>query len=137
MLYSRQTGGSVEDAVRRLEGAARERRFGVLGVIDLRARMAEKGVEFEPGCTIVEICNPVLAAKMLAQLPSLAASLPCRIAAYEEDGGVTVATVRPTALLALHPGSEALRSVAGEVEASVVAIVDAACEEQPQGRQDR
>ena len=48
MLYEKKAEGSIEDAGARLETAAQHHKFGVLNVIDLKAKMADKGVAFGP-----------------------------------------------------------------------------------------
>ena len=53
-------------------------------------------------------------------------ALPCRIAVYEEGGAVKVSTLRPTLVLGLFGRSE-LQTVAEDVEAAMIRIVDAAC----------
>jgi uncharacterized protein (DUF302 family) len=41
-----------------LEQAVARHKFGVLGVHDLKAKMAEKGVAFARECRIFEVCKP-------------------------------------------------------------------------------
>lgn len=125
MLYVKEAAGTVDEAVARLQEAAAANKFGVLGVIDLREKMAAKGVSFGPQCRIVEVCNPQQAKKVLEANPAISTALPCRISVYEQDGKVKVATLLPTALLELF-GNPAIRPVAQEVEAVVRRIVDAA-----------
>jgi uncharacterized protein (DUF302 family) len=96
-------------------------KFGVLGVHDLKARMAEKGVPLVRECRILEVCNPHQAKKVLEASLEISTALPCRISAYEEGGRTKLATIRPTALIALYPNPE-LRAVAEEVEGTLVAI---------------
>jgi uncharacterized protein (DUF302 family) len=127
MLYTKQVPGSVKDVLPRLEAAAKEHRFGVLGSIDLKARMTEKGVPFDRDCVILEVCNPEQARTVLEQNPAVSTALPCRISVYQDGDKVTVATVRPTALLKMYEGSESLAPVARQVEDTVVAIIDQAC----------
>ena len=128
MLYSRQSAGGVRQLVERLRRAAERKRFGVLAVIDLKAKIAEKGVAFDRDCVIVELCNPRQAAQVLRHDPAIATSLPCRIAVWADgSGGVTAATVRPAALLKMYAAAEPLPGVADEVENALVAIIDEAC----------
>lgn len=127
MLYTKQASGSVKDMLPRLENAAKEHHFGVLGMIDLKAKMIEKGVPFDRDCVILEVCNPQQAKKVLEQNLAVSTSLPCRISVYEEGGKVTVATVKPTVLLDMYKGSESLAAVAREVEDTIIAIIDEAC----------
>ena len=128
MLYTRETDGSVQDVLERLGQSIKEHHFGVLGQIDLKSKMADKGVPFDHECVILEVCNPKQAKKVLEQNLAVSTSLPCRISVYEQDGKVTVATVKPTVLLGMYEGSEALKPVAEDVEKTLIAIIDAACE---------
>lgn len=58
MLYVKETRDTVESAGKRLEDAVKAHKFGVIGVIDLKGKMAEKGVAFGNACKIYEVCNP-------------------------------------------------------------------------------
>jgi uncharacterized protein (DUF302 family) len=105
-----------------LEAAVARHKFGVLGVYDLKAKMAEKGVPFARDCRIFEVCNPHQAKKVLEANLEVATALPCRIAIYEEGGKTKLATIKPTAMLALYSTPE-LQGVAEEVEATLAAIM--------------
>jgi len=105
-----------------LERAVTAHKFGVLGIHDLRAKMAEKGVTFDRECRIYEVCNPHQAKKVLEANLEISTALPCRISLYEEGGATKLATISPTALIGLYPNPE-LRQVAEEVEATLVAIM--------------
>ena len=131
MLYSRQTRGPVPEVVERLIKAVKDHQFGVLGEIDLRAKMNEKGVPFEHDCIILEVCNPSQAKKVLDQNLAISTSLPCRISIYEKDGKVTVATVKPTILLKMYQDAEDLAPVAKDVENTLIAIINQACQKDP------
>lgn len=126
MLYQRQTTGSVKEVTVRLERAVKENHFGVLGSIDMRARMAEKGVSFDHDCVILEVCNPQQAKKVLEADMAVSTSLPCRISVFEKDGQVTIAAVKPTLLMGMYEGGLALQPVAEEVEQTIIRIIDAA-----------
>jgi len=127
MLYEREAKGSVDQIVDKLTAAANAHQFGVLGVHDLKERMAAKGVEFGPACRILEVCNPVQAKSVLESNMAISTALPCRIAVYEHAGKVTVATLKPTELLRLF-GNPELEPIARDVEDTIFRIIDAACE---------
>ena len=127
MLYVRDAKGSVGEVGEKLAAAAAANKFGVLGTYDLRQKMADKGVEFHGQCLIFEVCNPMQAKQVLEADPSISTVLPCRISVYEEGGKVKVATVKPTALLALFGKSE-LAAVAQGVEAAIARMIDTACQ---------
>ncbi len=65
MLHIVRTSKPLEQAGKDLEAAVARHKFGVLGVHDLRAKMAEKGVPFARECRIFEVCNPQQAKKVL------------------------------------------------------------------------
>ena len=105
-----------------LERAVIDHKFGVLGVHDHRAKLAEKGVVFTRECRIYEVCNPHQAKKVLEANLEISTALPCRISLYEERGKTRLATISPTALISLYPNPE-LKHVAEEGEATLVAIM--------------
>jgi uncharacterized protein (DUF302 family) len=115
MLLRVESRKSLAEVGRRLEAAAQKYKFGIIAVHDLKAKMQEKGVEFDRDCVIYEVCNPHQAKKVLEANAEVSTALPCRIAVYSEGDGVTLATLRPTALIDLF-NTPALRAVAQEVE---------------------
>ena len=125
MLYQRHTTGSVKEVAGRLEKAVKDNQFGVMGTIDLRAKMAEKGVAFDHDCLILEVCNPKQAKAVLDANLAVSTSLPCRISVFEKDGRITIAAVKPTVLLGMYEGGLSLQPVAEEVERVIIRIIDA------------
>lgn len=125
ILYVRESRDTVESVGKRLEAAVKAHQFGVIATIDLQGKMAEKGVEFGKGCKIYEVCNPRQAKLVLEQEMSVATALPCRIAVYEENTRVKVATMLPTAMLALFSVPD-LAPVAEDVEKQIKAMIDEA-----------
>lgn len=125
ILYEKTAEGSIEEVGARLEQAAQNHKFGVLGIIDLKAKMAGKGVEFGPECRIYEVCNPHSAKLVLEKNLSIATALPCRIALCRAAGNVTLSTLLPTELLSMFetPG---LAEVAKDVENDLKAMMDEA-----------
>ncbi|HUU98709.1 MAG TPA: DUF302 domain-containing protein [Phycisphaerae bacterium] len=126
MLYERDAKGSVDEVCAKLTQAAADNKFGVLGVHDLKQKMADKGVPFGPQCRILEVCNPHQAKAVLEANPSISTALPCRIAVYEHAGKTTVSTLKPTVLLSLF-GNPELQPVARDVETAIVRMINAAC----------
>jgi uncharacterized protein (DUF302 family) len=125
MVYRRQTTGDIDAIGRRLEEAIKAYKFGILGVIDLQAKMKEKGVDFKNPCRIYEVCNPHLAKQVLEKEMTLSTALPCRISVYREGDKVTIATLLPTQTLGLFNVPE-LETVAQDVEKNILAMVDEA-----------
>jgi uncharacterized protein (DUF302 family) len=127
MLYVRETNKSIDEVCTKIQEAAAQNKFGVLAVIDLKEKMAAKGVQFGPQCRIIELCNPVQAKKVLESDMTISSALPCRISVYQEADKVKVVTLRPTVLLNLF-GNPELEPVARDVENAILVIINTACQ---------
>jgi uncharacterized protein (DUF302 family) len=125
MLYKIESKKPLAEIGDDLEAAAQRHKFGVLAVHDLKAKMREKGAEFQGECLIYEVCNPHQAKKVLESNPELSSVLPCRISVYRAGTGYTLATLRPTSLVELFHADD-LRPVAEEVERTIVTIMEEA-----------
>jgi len=125
VLYRVESRRSLAEVSRGLEAAAQKYKFGILAIHDLKAKMKEKGVEFDRDCLVYEVCNPQQAKKVLEANAAISTALPCRISVYREGAGVTLATLRPTVLLEMFqaPG---LRAVAEEVEEVIFKMMNEA-----------
>ncbi len=122
MLIILTSRKSVQEIQQVFAEVCARHQFGVLGAINLRQKLNDKGVPFERECLVFEVCNPLQAKKVLEDNIAIAAALPCRIAVYEENGVTRIATIRPTALLGLFPNPE-LAPVAREVEETMTRIM--------------
>ena len=125
ILYIKEAKGTVETVGAQLEQAVKAHKFGVIGIVDLKSKMAEKGIEFSRACKIYEVCNPTQAKQVLDKNMSIATALPCRIAVYEENNRVQIATMLPTETLGLFAMPE-LAPVAEAVENEIKAMMDEA-----------
>ena len=126
MLYVKETDKSIDEVCNKIQEAAVQNKFGVIAVIDLKEKMAAKGVQFGPQCRIIEVCNPMQAKKVLEKNMTISSALPCRISVYQEAGKVKIITLRPTVLFNLF-GNPELEPVAKDVEDTLLRIIDAAC----------
>jgi uncharacterized protein (DUF302 family) len=122
MLHIVESRKPLDRVAKDLEDAVARHQFGVLGVHDLKAAMAKKGVDFGPDCRVFEVCNPHQAKKVLEANLEISTALPCRISLYEEGGVRKLATIKPTALIGLY-STPGLKAVAQEVEATLEAIM--------------
>lgn len=122
MLIKLPTEKTVSEAAAALQAAVQANHFGVMQVHDLKETMTKKGVEFARECLIFEVCQPQQAKKVLEENMSVSTALPCRISLYEDGGKTIMATLKPTALLALF-NTPQLKTVAQEVEDTIVNIM--------------
>ena len=117
-----ESSKSVAEVARMFPEVCARYKFGVLGSIDLRRKLQEKGLAFDRECLVFEVCNPQAAKTVLDDDPAISAALPCRISVYRENGRTKMATIMPTALLSMFPNPE-LKPVAEEVERTIVRIM--------------
>jgi len=125
MLVRLSTDKTVNEVAAVLPAVVQANHFGVMQVHNLKETMAKKGVEFDRDCLIFEVCHPQQAKKVLDENMSISTALPCRISIYEQGGKTILATLKPTALLAMF-NSPQLEGVAQEVEATIVKIMEEA-----------
>lgn len=126
MYYIVETGKSFDQASADLEIAVKRNGFGVLHIHDLGNTLRSKGVTFEEQCKIFEVCNPVHAAKILANDMRLNMALPCRISVFTEKGKTMIGLIKPTKILSALSQDAALAQVAKEVEEITIKMVDEA-----------
>ena len=123
MLFKLSTDKSMSEAAAALQAAVQANRFGVMQAHNLKETMAKKGVDFSRECLIFEVCQPQQAKKVLEENMSISTMLPCRISLYEEGGKTILASLKPTALLAMFNVPQ-LERVAQEVEESIIKIMN-------------
>lgn len=117
-----ESSRSVADIAQIFPEVCAKYKFGVLGSIDIRQKLQEKGLAFDRECLVFEVCNPQAAKQVLDDNPAISAALPCRISIYQENGKTRIACILPTALLGMFPNPE-LKTVAEEVERTVLRIM--------------
>jgi uncharacterized protein (DUF302 family) len=126
MYYIVETQKSFELAVQDLEAAVKRNGFGVLHIHDLGTTLRSKGIPFAEECKILEVCNPIQAAKVLAADMRLNMALPCRISVFTDNGQTKIGLIKPGAMLATLSTEAALTNVAQEVEEKVIRMVEEA-----------
>ena len=124
MYYIVETEKSFNQAALDLEASVKRHGFGVLHVHDLGATLRGKGVAFEEGCKVFEVCNPQQAAKVLASDMRLNMALPCRVSVFTEKGTTKIGFIEPVQMLSALSRDPALMQVAREVEDMIVRMVE-------------
>ncbi len=125
-FYLRDTDQSFSAACTALEAAIPAHGFGLLTVHDLGETLRSKGLDFPEQCLVFEVCNPQQAAKVLKADIHLATALPCRISVSTQAGRTQIGMVRPTLMLSALSSDPGLAEVARQVEATTIAIIEAA-----------
>ena len=122
--YTVTTDKSYADAVSAVIERTEAHGFRVQFVHDVTATLTEKGFEREP-VTIVETCNARYANRVLARDVKIGLMLPCPVMAYEQDGVVSISTMRPSLIGTFFPDA-GIDDVVAEVEAVLISVIDEA-----------
>lgn len=126
MKFIVESDKSVAQAAADLELAIAERKFGVLHTHNIHATLNAKGVPFEPECLVLEVCNPLQAARVLTEDMDMNMALPCRVSVYQKNGRTVIGMLSPRAMLQSLSDSPALAQVAAEVEQVLTEAIEAA-----------
>jgi uncharacterized protein (DUF302 family) len=126
MYYIVDSNKTFDQAVSALDTAVKNHKFGVLHVHDIAATLRGKGFEFPEECKVFEVCNPGQASKVMAVDLRLNMALPCRISVYTEKGKTKIGMIEPAKMLAMLSSDATLASIAKEVEASIIKMMDEA-----------
>lgn len=112
-----------EEAVPKVKEAFKDKGFGTLTEIDVRATLQEKlGAEMEP-YLIIGACNPHLAQRALDAERQIGLLLPCNVVVRQADGGVIVDALDPS-IMASVPGNPNLAPIAEEADRLVGEALD-------------
>lgn len=122
--YTVDTNKTMDEAVAAIEQNLKENKFGVLWQLDLTATLHKKGVtSFDSPYRILEVCNPVEAARVLGHNPLVGYFLPCKITIYESEGKTKIGLPKPTAMIGLLNDPE-LNSIAQNIERILIDVLE-------------
>ncbi len=123
-FFSKTVDLGFDAAVEAVTQALKERGFGVLTEIDVKATLKKKlDVDFRP-YRILGACNPQFAYRALQLENKIGTMLPCNVIVQETDKGVEVAAVDPVASMQAID-NPALAEVAEQVRALLRSAVEA------------
>jgi uncharacterized protein (DUF302 family) len=122
--FSKVVTISFEEAIEQVTEALKDKGFGVLTTIDVKATLKKKiDADFRP-YTILGACNPHFAFKALQNEDKIGTMLPCNVVVQQrEDGQVEVSAVDPLASMQAIENPD-LESIAGEVRGLLRAVID-------------
>lgn len=100
-----------------------EHKFGIVSQIDLQNKFQEKlGIEFKR-YTILGLCDPESAYKIVSHNEKFGLFLPCNMIVFEVEGGTAVAVVKPSYVIA-QQNDATLDSIAVDVERKLKLLFD-------------
>lgn len=123
-FYSTITDLDFDEAIEAVTENLKEKGFGVLTEIDVRATLKKKlDVDFK-NYRILGACNPVFAHKALTAEDKIGVMLPCNVIVEEhEDGRVEVSAVDPVASMQAVSNGD-LKPIAEEVRENLREVID-------------
>ena len=114
----------MNEVVSVLEGALKERGFGVLWDLDLTRTLQAKGIDFTRPYRILEVCSPQQAKQVLDINIAVGYFLPCKIVVYEDEGVTKIGLPKPTAIIGLV-GEPGIKDIAEQIETTLKSVLDA------------
>jgi len=124
--YSKSVNLSYEDAVERVTAELKDRGFGVLTEIDVKATLKKKLDKDMNNYVILGACNPQFAHQALEEEQELGLLLPCNVIVYVNDEGKTVvASVNAETMLSVVGDDPRMQEIAGEVTQRLEDTIDA------------
>lgn len=122
--FSKILNTSFDDAIEQVTLQLKERGFGVLTEIDVKATMKKKlDIDFR-NYRILGACNPHFAFKALSAEDKIGTMLPCNVIVQElENGSIEVAAVDPIASMKAVENDK-LGDIAKEVQQLLKNTID-------------
>ena len=121
--YTVSTSKTIDNAINGLTQNLKVIGFGVLGSLNFKKILEEKGLEFKENYQLLEVCNPKLAKQVLDSNPELGLLLPCTIAVYQKKGRNFISLARPSALLGLVSENN-MQFLGNEIEKNLIDVIE-------------
>lgn len=106
-----------------IETAAEGENMNLVGTLDIQQGLQQRGIKSNTPYVIYEVCNLVLGAKILKNMPEFGAFAPCKIVMYEQGGKLKLLTYLPTYALKYFPKNPAAEKVAQELDRQIITIM--------------
>ncbi len=122
--FNKTLDTTFDEAIEKVTEALKERGFGILTEIDVKATLKKKlDVDFRK-YRILGACNPPFAHKALQAEDKIGTMLPCNVIVQELDNGkIEVAAIDPVASMQAV-GNDSLGEIAGQIQSMLKEIVE-------------
>ncbi|NLC33263.1 MAG: DUF302 domain-containing protein [Clostridiales bacterium] len=124
VVYEKQTGKKLQEAIDSLTEHLKSSGFGVLWQLNFKDKLKEKGLEFKDDFVVLEVCNPRQAKEVLEQNIHIGYVLPCKMVVRNEGDKTYIGMTNPETLIGLYDSPE-LTQVAKSVADSLKAAIEA------------
>jgi uncharacterized protein (DUF302 family) len=132
-IVEKKSPHDLKTTIERFKALLPAHGFGVLWELNFKDKLSEKGFELPSDFWVFEVCNPSKADKVLNEWIKTGYFLPCKMAAYEQEGEVFIGLPRPVELIALMTQDDLLRAYAEEVENALTEVIDSVVSDAPIG----
>lgn len=122
--YTVTSSKNIDETIQLITQNLKTNNFGVLWQLDLPAKLQEKGVNsYTSAYRILEVCNPLEAARVLNSNQLVGYFLPCKIVVYESEGVTKIGLPRPKSMIGLLNETE-LNSIAENIEEILIDVLN-------------
>lgn len=127
--YSKTVDLTYDAALTRIEEELKERGFGILTEIDVKATLKKKLDKDMNNYKILGACNPPFAHQAIEMEQEIGLLLPCNVLVYTNENNETVVSaIDANAMLSVVGDDDKIQEVASEVSKRLRAAVDAVAE---------
>ena len=119
--YVVETEKSFDEAVVSVLKEVEKKGWSILGIYDMKERLASKGFEQEP-LKIIEICSGKHANNFLNKNKLISLCMPCKINVLEEKGKIKILGMKPGIISQFFP--EVSKEEAEEVKKDIIEIIN-------------
>jgi uncharacterized protein (DUF302 family) len=120
-----ESNKTISEAVKAVEEALKEEKFGVQWSFNIKEKLHAKGVELDKEFIILEVCNPHEAKRVLSENSLVGYFLPCKIVVYREEEQTKIGMPRPTVFINMVE-DEKLKEIAKEIENRLITCLEKA-----------
>lgn len=121
--YTVETTNGIEETIEKLQSQLKEEKFGTLWKFDIQGKLQENGLDFDEAYTVLEVCNPHEAKRVLDKNKMVGYFLPCKIVVYEDQGKTKIGLPRPTTLMQIMDNAD-LNEIAVDIEKRLISAID-------------
>jgi uncharacterized protein (DUF302 family) len=126
LVFETSLSLSYEQAREAVEAALKEEGFGVLTHVDAQATFKEKLNENFRPFSILGVCKPTFAHRLLQNVPQIGLVLPCKVTVEANNEGSIVRFINPEMMTALgFDDNPVISQVALEAKESILRVVKA------------
>ncbi|MEH7303337.1 DUF302 domain-containing protein [Neobacillus drentensis] len=123
--YTVESNKSLPEAVKAVEEALKEEKFGVLWSFNIQEKLKEKGVDLEKEYIVLEVCNPHEAKRVLMENNLVGYFLPCKVVVYRDENQTKIGMPKPSALMNMV-AEEKIVGIATDIENRLISCLEKA-----------